>query len=51
MSCTRVTVNIADVVYLLAWLFTEGPDPQAPFPGCGTDPSADALSCDTSPCP
>ncbi|MGE3163876.1 MAG: immunoglobulin domain-containing protein [Planctomycetota bacterium] len=45
------TVNIADVVYLLAWLFTEGPDPQAPFPGCGTDPSVDALSCDTSPCP
>ncbi len=37
--------NIADPVFVLAYLFTMGPSPQAPFPACGSDPSAGALSC------
>ncbi len=38
-------VNIADAVALLSYLFNEGPEPQPPFPGCGTDSTEDTLSC------
>jgi hypothetical protein len=37
--------DIADAIYTLTHLFASGPAPRAPFPGCGTDPTADALSC------
>ena len=39
-------VNIADGIRLLAWLFIPGGDLlPAPSIDCGTDPTADALSC------
>ena len=38
-------VQMADAVYLLNFIFTKGPPPPAPFPGCGTDPTADSSSC------
>lgn len=45
-------LNIADAVVLLSSLFGSPAAPlPAPFPGCGTDPSRDALSCATSACP
>lgn len=43
--------DIADVIFTLSNLFSGGPDPAAPFPDCGTDPTADGLGCDTFPCP
>ncbi len=36
-------VNVADPLYSLAYIFTEGLAPPVPFPGCGSDPTADAL--------
>ena len=45
-------VDISDPSYSLGWRFRGGPRPPAPFPGCGTDPSPDALSCESFPiCP
>lgn len=47
-------INIADAIALLGNLFPSGgPSPlPAPFPGCGEDPTMDALSCDSFPsCP
>ena len=52
------TRDISDAVYLLAWLFTGGPEPVAPGPTsapCGVDPdpagSAGDLGCDVyAPC-
>ncbi|MEC9476009.1 MAG: dockerin type I repeat-containing protein [Planctomycetota bacterium] len=38
--------NVADGVFLLSFLFSGGPAPSAPFPGCGSDPTNDALECD-----
>jgi len=38
-------VDIGDAVYSLAALFSAGPAPDAPFPGCGSDPTSDALGC------
>ena len=38
--------DISDPVYSLAWLFSPGAPPlPPPFPGCGSDPTADALGC------
>jgi len=37
--------DIADPVALLAGLFGGGSVPPPPFPGCGTDPTADSLGC------
>jgi hypothetical protein len=42
------TINITDGIYILNFLFLGGGDPPAPYPGCGTDPTDDATSCDTS---
>ncbi len=42
--------NIADVGYMLAYLFTSGADPAAPFPLCGGEPTPDSLTCDLYPC-
>ena len=38
-------VNLADVVSGLAAIFGTGTAPTAPFPGCGADPTSDALGC------
>jgi hypothetical protein len=38
-------LNIADPVRTLGYLFGGGAPLAAPFPGCGGDPSADALEC------
>ena len=40
-------VNVADAIYVLAFLFTMGLPPANPFPGCGTDPTADSVECDS----
>lgn len=45
------SVNLADAIYTLSALFSGGSLPPAPHPNCGTDPTADALTCDNSPCP
>ena len=41
-------VDIGDAVYLLNRIFQNGQVPQAPYPECGADPTADSLSCATS---
>jgi hypothetical protein len=38
-------VQVTDVVYLLNYLFLNGAVVKPPFPGCGADPTADALPC------
>lgn len=43
--------NIADVVFQLSNLFSGGMDPNAPFPDCGEDPTADGLDCAAFACP
>ncbi len=40
------TFGLADVVHTLSALFSMGPDPLPPFPGCGSDPTTDALRCE-----
>ncbi|MCA8961044.1 MAG: hypothetical protein KDC38_11055 [Planctomycetes bacterium] len=47
------TFDISDAIYGLAGLFTAGaPPPPAPWPGCGSDPTPDALGCASfPPCP
>jgi probable HAF family extracellular repeat protein len=42
-------LDIGDAVYSLSFQFLGQPPPPRPFPGCGTDPSIDALSCASSP--
>jgi len=45
-------INIADAIRKLAALFSGGAPPPAPFPGCGPDPTPDAISCGAYPnCP
>lgn len=44
-------VDLSDAVYLLGAVFSGGTPPPAPYPGCGSDPTADALTCVTSSCP
>lgn len=39
------TLNVADGVFLLNYLFLDGPTPPAPFPGCGA--AASPLPCNT----
>ncbi|MBN1417238.1 MAG: DUF2341 domain-containing protein [Planctomycetes bacterium] len=44
-------VNLDDALLGLRYLFLAGPEPKAPFPGCGYDPTIDALPCEAhSPC-
>jgi hypothetical protein len=44
--------NTLDCDYLVAFLFSGGPPPPAPYPDCGIDPTADALGCaEFPPCP
>jgi len=43
------SLDVADPVYVLTYLFSFGPEPAAPFPLCGTDPTPDSLTCDSFP--
>ena len=44
--------NVADPVFTLSALFSNGALPPAPFGGCGVDPTEDGLTCDQfDPCP
>jgi hypothetical protein len=46
------SVNVGDAVFILQYLFAEGPAIKPPHPGCGTDTTADDLSCEAyAPCP
>jgi hypothetical protein len=43
---------LSDAIYLLRHLYVPGaPAPPTPFPGCGSDPTADGLDCISHPCP
>jgi hypothetical protein len=45
-------VNLTDAVAVLRFLFQAGPPVPPPFPGCGRDPTPDALGCGAAPrCP
>lgn len=39
------TVELTDGIFLLNYLFLGGPNPAAPFPFCGLDPTPDGLRC------
>ena len=43
-------LDIADPVFALQYLFSGGPAPTTPFPGCGTDATT-TLSCASAACP
>jgi len=43
------SVDIGDGVYMLGYLFDEGPEPPAPFDACGPDPTADGIDCVSYP--
>lgn len=38
--------GLGDPISLLAYLFSGGPPPLAPFPSCGEDPTGDSLECE-----
>jgi hypothetical protein len=38
-------VDLSDAMYLIQWRFLGGPQPTAPFAGCGADPTVDTLNC------
>ncbi|MEM7260519.1 MAG: putative Ig domain-containing protein [Planctomycetota bacterium] len=42
-------VDVGDVVYMLEALFSGGSLPPSPHPGCGVDPDAGPLPCDSFP--
>ena len=42
-------VNISDPIYSLYYQFAGGAPPPAPFPGCGSDPTADQIGCGQFP--
>jgi len=42
-------VNISDPLYELAYQFAGGTEPPAPFPDCGSDPTTDAIGCESYP--
>lgn len=39
------TLNLADPIFSLNHLYAEGPQPPAPYPAKGADPSNDSLTC------
>jgi PKD repeat protein len=43
--------NVADAVTVLDHLFSAGSPILPPFPGCGVDPTPDALECSNPACP
>lgn len=44
------SVDLTDAIYALSFLFKGGARPPAPFAGCGTDPTPDALGCASTAC-
>jgi hypothetical protein len=42
-------VSLTDAIYILNHLFLGAAPPPAPYPGCGTDETADGLECEASP--
>ena len=38
-------VDISDAIYSFSYLFWGGPEPSAPFPSPGFDPTGDVLLC------
>ncbi len=42
------SVNLTDAIYLLNFLFTNGPAPATPVAACGPDDTADDLGCEKS---
>lgn len=38
-------VDLSDVMFLIEYRFLGGPRPEAPFPDCGGDPTADDIEC------
>jgi hypothetical protein len=42
-------LDIADSIALLRYLFLGGAKPAEPFTACGSDPTPDALTCESSP--
>ncbi len=46
------SVDLSDAINMIFFIFLGGPDPKLPFPGCGSDPTADDLGCTEFPrCP
>lgn len=46
------TFGIGDPIFVLGYLFYQGAPPSAPFPDCGTDPTAEAIECaESTNCP
>jgi len=43
-------LDIADPIRILGRLFADGPPFPPPYPGCGTDPTPDALRCSENLC-
>jgi len=43
------TLEVADLAYLANFLLSGGSEPPAPYPACGTDPTADELGCVSFP--
>ena len=44
-------LEMVDALFVLNAMFLRGPEPKAPFPGCGIDPSEDSITCDRyGPC-
>ncbi len=43
-------LDVGDVVRILTRIFAHGPAFAPPYPGCGTDPTRDALRCAISAC-
>jgi hypothetical protein len=43
-------LNTADPMYLLTYIFSQGPAPAAPFKACAADPTNDALQCAQANC-
>ncbi len=39
-------IDVTDTLYLLQYLFRNGPAPRSPFPGAAADPSGTALDCE-----
>lgn len=42
-------VDIGDAILILGYLFTDGIAPSEPFEKCGTDPTADSITCEVPP--
>ena len=44
------TVALSDAINVFQYLFLDGAPPQAPFPICDQDPTADSLTCEAPAC-